>query len=243
MTQGPTNAGKRYDRVALGLVAAGAAILAGTAVFVVLLLTGVIGGDTMSGPDTVVGFGTDSYVLTPAPTVTPSAVPPSNAPIARLVIPKAGVDAPVNVKGVDANNVMETPDGAWDVVWYDFSSKPGWGSNAVFSGHVDYHDVGPAVFWNLGDLVQNDVIEVRLGDGSDYKYRVVSSNSVSGELSGDQVRDIVGATPREIVTLITCTGTFNSDTHQYDKRLIVRAERIMEPAAPGGAPSAAGATQ
>jgi LPXTG-site transpeptidase (sortase) family protein len=237
MSQGPTNAAKRYDRVAMALVATGAAIIAGTAVFVVLLLTGVIGGDTASGPDTVTGFGTDSYVLTPAPTVTPSAVPPSNAPIAQIVIPAAGVDAPVNVKGVDENNVMETPDGAWDVVWYDFSSKPGWGSNAVFSGHVDYHDVGPAVFWNLGDLLANDVVEVRLDDGSVYKYAVVSSNVVSGELSGEEVREIVGATPREIVTLITCTGDFNPSTGQYDQRLIVRAERIMEPA---GAPSASG---
>jgi hypothetical protein len=47
---------------------------------------------------------------------------------------------------------MPSPDNAWDVAWYDFSARPGAGSNAVFSGHVDYHDVGPAVFWNLRDL-------------------------------------------------------------------------------------------
>jgi sortase (surface protein transpeptidase) len=29
------------------------------------------------------------------------------------------------------------------------------------------------------------------------------------------------------LTLITCSGVFNSATHQYDKRLVVRAERIQ----------------
>ena len=42
-----------------------------------------------------------------------------------------------------------------------------------------------------------------------------------------------GPTPKESVTLITCGGTFSSATHQYDKRLVVRAERIEEaPALP-----------
>jgi sortase (surface protein transpeptidase) len=40
------------------------------------------------------------------------------------------------------------------------------------------------------------------------------------------VSEIVGATPKESVTLITCSGEFSSITHQYDKRLVVRAERI-----------------
>lgn len=239
MTQGPTNP-KRYDRVALGLVASGAAILAGTAVFVLLLLTGVVGGDKAPGPGTSTAFGITNFAVTPAPTSTPSAVPASDAPIARLVIAKAEIDAPVVVKGVDENNVMETPDGPTDVAWYDFSAKPGFGSNAVFSGHLDYRDYGPAVFWNLNDLVAGDQVEVRLVDGTVYAYRVVSSETFSAEMAGEQVQNIVGATPREIVTLITCAGTFNSSTGQYDKRLIVRAERIMDPAAAAAAPSAAG---
>jgi sortase (surface protein transpeptidase) len=40
------------------------------------------------------------------------------------------------------------------------------------------------------------------------------------------VDQIVGATPEEVITLITCSGTFSSATHQYDKRLVVRAERV-----------------
>jgi sortase (surface protein transpeptidase) len=40
------------------------------------------------------------------------------------------------------------------------------------------------------------------------------------------VDEIVGPTSAESVTLITCTGVFNPSTHQYNKRLVVRAERV-----------------
>jgi len=39
------------------------------------------------------------------------------------------------------------------------------------------------------------------------------------------VAEIVGATPAEVVTLITCSGTFDRQTRQYSDRLVVRAER------------------
>ena len=59
-----------------------------------------------------------------------------------LVIPDAKVDATIVTMGIDENGVMQSPHNAYDVAWYDFSARPGFGGNAVFSGHVDYHDVG-----------------------------------------------------------------------------------------------------
>jgi sortase (surface protein transpeptidase) len=40
------------------------------------------------------------------------------------------------------------------------------------------------------------------------------------------VSEIVGPTSREVVTLITCGGTFDSGSRNYSDRLVVRAERI-----------------
>ena len=96
---------------------------------------------------------------------------PSSAPLTRLVIPKAKVDARIVTLGIDGNGVMQSTSNAYDIAWYDFSARPGAGGNAVFSGHVDYHDVGPAVFWNLRDLQPGDVIEVHLDDGTVYTLR------------------------------------------------------------------------
>jgi LPXTG-site transpeptidase (sortase) family protein len=136
---------------------------------------------------------------------------------------------------------MIAPDGPIDVAWYDFTSKPGFppqqledgtfaGGNAVFSGHVDYHDYGPAVFWNVGQLEQGDTIEVRLEDGTVYTYAVAEKEQIYAD--GAAVGEIVGPSANEIITLITCGGTFDNVSGQYDQRVIVRAQRVSD--APGG---------
>ena len=207
------------------LLAVGATALAGAGVLMVLTLTGVIDTNTYAGPGDPTPFES-----THTPPATSEPLPtPSNAPIIGLVIPKYGIDAPIQVKGVDANNVMISPDGPTNVAWYDFSAKPGHGGNAVFSGHVDYIDYGPAVFWNLKDLVAGDIVEVRLEDGTVYTYSVDSLRVVSANPTQEELVDIVGPTTEDVITMITCGGTFSQETNQYDQRTVVRARRVLEP--------------
>jgi len=211
----------------------------------ILLLAGLVFGlaaadvigdaeERDSDAGTVTGFGNILEALpTPSPpmpmpmsTPTPEATPPSDAPIQRLVIPGIGVDAPVITLGIDESGAMESPDGPWEVAWYDFSVRPGFKGNAVFSGHVDYHDVGPAVFWDVRDLKKGDEVRVRLADGTLYRYEVTALNSFEADAA--PVKEIVGPTPNEVVTLITCGGTFDSSVRQYSHRVVVRAERLPE---------------
>jgi len=224
------------------LMGAGVMLILAAFALLGLAFSGVVGGGTnsISGPatpaptaeallsdaNTSTGFNLDQARLQglagawPTPQVTPV----SNAPLARLVIPKIGVDAPVVTLGVDSQGVMQSPKSAFEVGWYDFTAQPGTGGNAVFSGHVDFASVGAAVFWNLRQLGPGDLVEVRLADGTAYQYLVVSSTSYPGDDA--PVADIVGPTGKDTVTLITCTGTFNREVRQYSHRLVVRAERI-----------------
>lgn len=215
------------NKLSYALITLGTALIIIAVALFALIAADVIdnGSDGNSDLETVTTFG-EPINLTPLASVTPSSKfpPPSDAPIARLVIPAAEIDANVVVRGVDAARVMQTPDNAYDTAWYDFSAMPGYGGNAVFSGHVDYVRVGKAVFWNLKDLEPGDEIDVRLTDGTVYKYAVTSKQQYDAATA--PVDQIVGPTPNEVVTLITCSGTFNSASHQYDKRLVVRAERI-----------------
>jgi len=212
------------NKLSLALMGIGTAlIVAAIALFVVWWQEYSDNGN--SDLATITGFG---EIPTPGPSATPAPdlPPPSDAPIARLVIPSQGIDAPVVVKGVDAAGVMQSPDNAYDTAWYDFSARPGYGGNAVFSGHVDYINVGKAVFWNLKDLKPGDVIEVRLEDGTVYRYGVTVLRQYDAATA--PVEEIVGPTPKDSVTLITCSGTFSRSSGQYDKRLVVRAERLLE---------------
>jgi len=219
------------------------AFLAGVAVIAFALL----GGGTKHTPRTIPESNT--FVLptpvppTPGVALEPTPVP-SSAPVARLVIPRIKIDAGIQVLGLNSDGAMQDPKGPKDVGWYDltrsfenFSSYPGWGGNAVFAGHVDYINYGAAVFWRLKELQPDDEIDVRLADGTAYAYRVTSMDSLSEKANGDlisaatgnpvQVTDIVGPAGREVITLITCEGTFNTRTREYDKRLVVRADRVF----------------
>jgi LPXTG-site transpeptidase (sortase) family protein len=218
-----------HNKLSIVLIALGTAMLIAAGVLFAIAAPNLFGKQTgNSSLQTIAGFGDPITPPTPGPTATPSGEfpPGDDAPVARLIIENAKIDAPVVQKGIDANGAMQSPDNATDTVWYDFSAHPGFPGNAVFAGHVDYIHVGKAVFWNLKDLNPGDLIQVRLADGTVYKYAVVSKNQYDS--GSAPVDTIVGPTPKESVTLITCSGTFNSATHQYDKRLVVRAERIAE---------------
>ena len=171
-------------------------------------------------------------------TTTVATPPASSAPVARLIIDKIGVDAPVVALGVDENGIPEVPDNPYDVAWYNFSSKPGSGSNAVFAGHFDWTVNGQpviGVFYSLADLSVGDVIEVKLEDGTDYTYRVIGNLAI---LDGDKTAmDMMAATPSDMVTLITCGGVWTPDPSdplggRYDHRQVVRAELVGEEPAP-----------
>ena len=165
----------------------------------------------------------DSFVVATASPV-PAVATPSDSPPLRIVIPHIGVDAPITTKDMDADGVMEPPDGPEDVAWYGFTARPGGGSNAVFSAHVDYHGYGPAVFADLKTLEKGDLVEVRTADGAVYRYEVTLSLSYPAETA--PLEDIVGPTSREVITLITCAGTFDQAARRYSHRLVVRAERV-----------------
>ncbi|HTE84828.1 MAG TPA: class F sortase [Dehalococcoidia bacterium] len=135
------------------------------------------------------------------------------------------------VMGVDpTTNVMQSPNNKDDVAYYDFTTHPGNGcsapnkcANTVLSGHVDWFTKQTGVFWNLKDLKNGDEIDVKLTDGVSYKYKVVANTVYKDEDA--PVQEILGDTPQESVTLITCAGDFDPKSQEYNNRRVVRAVR------------------
>jgi sortase (surface protein transpeptidase) len=194
-----------------------------------LLMTGGNGPVVTNIGPPIVDDGLGTATATPLPTP-----PPNDSPMARMIIEKINVDAPVITLGLDEDLVPEVPDGPSEVAWYDWTSKPGWGSNAVFSGHVDWTINGQpviGVFYYLHDVGLDDVIKVVLEDGTEYRYSVTANQAMSDD-DPDTIK-VMGPTPNDVITLITCGGIWVRDWTNplggyYTMRQIVRAELIPE---------------
>ncbi|MGH2362139.1 MAG: class F sortase [bacterium] len=171
-------------------------------------------------------------------TATPVPPPPLGESAGyQIVIDKLGVNAPVSMFGMDENLVPKVPYTATDVAWYDFSARPGTGGNAVFAGHVTWN--GPAVFYDLDQLVTGDQVKLAGQDGTQIVYKVTEVFQV--DPNDPDSRKVMWPTDKDVITIITCSGKFYGTSDpvlggDYTHRLIVRGELVTvdRPAVAGG---------
>ena len=137
-----------------------------------------------------------------------------------ISIDSAGVAAPVEQREI-VDGIMQDPTGPWVVSWYKETGRLGVPDvNVVLAGHVDYWNVGPAVFFNLRNLVEGDLVDMAAEDGKVYRYEVQWQELYLAENA--PIQDIVGPTGEQSLTMITCGGEFNYQTGQYVSRNVVR---------------------
>jgi sortase (surface protein transpeptidase) len=149
------------------------------------------------------------------------------APV-ELQADKIGLAAPIEL-GQVVDGVMVDPSGPWVVIWYENLGKVGDGGNVVMAGHVDYWSVGPAIFWNIRDLLPGDFLRLLGENGEMFEYAIEWTYlyDVATELTPEVIQnEIVGDTGRESLTLITCGGEFVPETAEYLQRYVVRANMI-----------------
>lgn len=191
-------------------------------------------GRRQSAPPTVIVALASATEAPPAPTPSPTLAPtdtpsPTPQPLQaspygpnRLIIPALGINSTWTGLGFLADGLtMASPAGPSDLGWYTFSGAPGGPSNAVFAGHVDWYTGAPAIFGGLPSLTPGAVVQVSRADGKLVVYHVVSSTWY--DFLQTDATPIIAPTSVPTITLITCGGTFNQATHEYDKRLVVRA--------------------
>ncbi|MDQ3539271.1 MAG: class F sortase [Chloroflexota bacterium] len=143
-------------------------------------------------------------------------------PIA-IQIDEAAVDAEVERNQI-VDGLMLDPSGPWVVSWYEETGRLGEQDNTVMAGHLDYWGVGPAVFYNLADVQEDDEIRVTGAGGEVFTYQVEWGRLYQlEELDRQTIGEIVGPTQESSLTLITCGGEFDEATGQYLSRYVIRA--------------------
>jgi LPXTG-site transpeptidase (sortase) family protein len=223
---------ERLSKIDRRLAVTGLVLLASTA----LLLVGLVSVFVTLGDDNVdlPHEGSLQQILSQAASSGASGdgVQASGPAPTKIAIPRIGVEAAVLALGRDREENPDVPDSGRDVAWYTFTSTPGRGSNAVFSGHVDWYywgEPGEGVFYHLRELQIGDEITVGLDDGTHLRYLVTGNVAVAYD--DPDVGRVMDPTSKDVVTLITCGGTWlrdysNPNGGNYSHRVIVRAERV-----------------
>jgi sortase (surface protein transpeptidase) len=144
---------------------------------------------------------------------------------AGIKIDAIGVNANVEMLEI-LNGEMAPPTNENDVGWYKESGRLGVAGNVMFAGHVNWYNTPVAVFGHIGELQENDVIEVTGTNGEVYSYKVKwVKNFPAFE---DPPKLVVGGTSKSVLTLITCGGEWDPNVGLYNERTVVRAELVED---------------
>jgi hypothetical protein len=164
---------------------------------------------------------------TASPPPSPAPTPPHAATLARstpvrLQIAAIGVDSTLMMLGLRGDGTLEVPKGGFPAGWYDRGPTPGEMGPAVIVGHIDMN--GPGVFYKLHIMKPGDTVTITRADGSKPVFRV---KQVEQYLKATFPTKLVyGNLDHAGLRLITCGGTFNSQTGHYEDNLVVFADLI-----------------
>jgi hypothetical protein len=143
----------------------------------------------------------------------------------RLQIAAIGVDSRLMDLGLKADGTMQVPPSGFRAGWYTGMPTPGERGPAIIVGHVDWK--GPGVFYNLHRLKPGELVAVTRKDGSKPVFRVTSVK----QFAKDQfpTRAVYGPLDHPGLRLITCGGTFNSQTGHYEDNIVAFADLVTPP--------------
>jgi Sortase domain len=140
----------------------------------------------------------------------------------RLRIAAIGVDSGLMDLGLRADGSLEVPPSGFPAGWYTGGPTPGELGPAIIAGHIDWN--GPGVFYNLHNLKPGDQVTVTRADGSQPAFRVTRV----AQFPKDQfpTKLVYGNIDHAGLRLITCGGSFNSQTGHYEDNIVAFADLI-----------------
>lgn len=174
--------------------------------------------------------------LTAAPPPTATTIPPVGRSVpVTLQIPAIGLAVSVSALGLNPDGTVEVPTDVQEPGWFDPGPSPGQVGSAVILGHVDSYQ-GPAVFFQLRSLLAGDPVEVTLADGV-ITHFVVTSVVMYPKTQFPDER-VYGSHGYSALQLVTCGGTFDSQTGHYLSNVVVYTSLVATTPSPHTAVSA-----
>lgn len=142
----------------------------------------------------------------------------------KITITKINVDGYIQNVGIDKDNQIVAPGNIYIAGWYVNSSRPGKKGLSIIDGHLNgyKHD---GIFINLDKLTTGDQLDVEMGDGTKFNYKVLKVDTVDENKAEAYLFSQSPKVAKQL-NLITCGGDYDKKNHLYSKRVIVSAEQI-----------------
>jgi sortase A len=144
----------------------------------------------------------------------------------RLInLPTIQTEGFIQNVGVDQNKQIAVPNNIHLAGWFVDSVQPGQTGLSIIDGHVDGRK-NDGIFKHLAGLKENDEYTIEMGDGRLKRYRVKTTVTVATK---DAAGILFSQDPKikSQLNLVTCGGSFDRQSRQYDKRIIVSSELIQ----------------
>ncbi len=142
----------------------------------------------------------------------------------RVMIPKIGLDSPVEHVGITYRGNMGTPKNITNTGWYKYGTIPGELGSAVIDGHVDNGFNLPGVFSKLKDLNPGDDIYVETDKG--VKLHFVVEEKKIYPYKEVPLEEVFNRNDTGRLNLITCEGDWIDEAETDENRLIVYARLV-----------------
>lgn len=143
----------------------------------------------------------------------------------RLQISAIDVDSTLMALGLRGDGEMEVPPGGFPAGWYTGGPTPGEVGPAVIAGHIDLN--GPGVFHKLGSLKPGSTITITRADGSKPVFRVDRTTQFPKDKFPTE--QVYGDIDHAGLRLITCGGSFDTQSGHYEDNLVVFADLVAPP--------------
>ncbi len=184
----------------------------------------------------VAGCSVDPAPAPPPSVSAPGSVAPSSAAAApgalvpmarstpvRVQIPAIGVDSTLMQLGLQADGSLQVPPVGFPAGWYTGAPTPGELGPAILAGHVDWGG-HPGVFYHLRDLQPDAEVTITRQDGTAAVFRVTHVNQYPKDQFPTQV--VYGDIDHPGLRLITCGGSFDRQTRNYDDNIVAFADLV-----------------
>ncbi|GAA2903811.1 hypothetical protein GCM10010517_69840 [Streptosporangium fragile] len=176
-------------------------------------LAGAVGPGRVARGAPAAGTGEDGWPR-------PLEQSPGRSEPVTVVVPRAGVNAPVVQVDSELDGSVEVPSlyRANLAGWDRLGPTPGENGSAVILGHLDTK-TGPAVFARLSQVRRGDAVVVLRDDGTAVVFRVSAVERV--RKAAFPVKKVYQVLPYPAIRLVTCGGRYDFDRHSYEDNLIV----------------------